>query len=257
MSITWKIRRLLNTLGNRITRQTNDQIHTHPTSNIIKSSLNGKGKIGAFSTIRGSTLNGIISVGDHSVIMHSQISGNVEIGRYTTFNGPGSDITARIHKVRIGNFCSIARNCTIQEFNHITNRCTTYYIQRNLFNATGRQEYIWQGSEEEDIESRGPVIIGNDVWIGTQSIILSGVTIGNGAVVSANSTVTRDIPPYAIAAGSPAKVIKYRFSDEIIDRLEKLEWWYWDDETIRTNPALFNGTLTLKKLEEINSASSL
>jgi virginiamycin A acetyltransferase len=257
MSITWKIRRLLKIIGTRITRQSNNRIYIHPTSTIIKSSLNGKGKIGAFSTISSSTLHGNYSVGDHSVVMHSQISGNIEIGRYTTFNGPGSDITARIHKVSIGNFCSIARNCTIQEFNHITNRCTTYYIHRNLFNATGRQEYIWQGSEEQDIESRGPIIIGNDVWIGAQSIILSGVTIGNGAVISANSTVTRDIPPYAIAAGSPAKVIKYRFADGIIDRLEELEWWYWDDETIRNNPALFSGALTMEKLGKINSTTSL
>ena len=184
--------------------------------------------------------------------MESRISGNVEIGRYSSFIGPGSDITARIHKVTIGNFCSIARNCTIQEFNHITGRCTTYYINRNLINAAGRQKFIWEGAEAEDIESRGPVNIGNDVWVGAQSIILTGVTIGDGAVISANSTVTRDIPPFAIAAGSPAKIIKYRFDHEIIQRLDELEWWYWDDQTIRKNSALFNGPLTMDKLEHIH-----
>lgn len=238
----------------RIFRKSDARID--PTATISRSSLTGDIVVGACSTIRHSSLRGSITIGDHSAVMYSQISGNVEIGRYTSFNGPGSDITARIHKVRIGNFCSIARNCTIQEFNHITSRCTTYYINRNLLKATGRQEYIWQGPEDEDIESRGPIIIGNDVWIGAQSLILSGVTIGNGAVISANSTVTRDIPPYAIVAGSPATVIKYRFDGEIIERLEKLEWWYWEDETIRKNPALFNGPLTLEKLEHINSTTS-
>lgn len=176
------------------------------------------------------------------------------MGRYTSFNGPGSYITAKIHKVSIGNFCSIARNCSIQEFNHITNRCTTYYIHRNLINAADRQKYIWQGPEENDIESRGPINIGNDVWIGAQCIILSGVTIGNGAVISANSTVTRNIPPYAIVGGSPAKVIRYRFDDSIIDHLEVLEWWNWDDSTIRKNSELFSGQMTLEKLESIELA---
>lgn len=247
MSLTSKICRLLEKFSSR----SGGQIHTHPTSTIVKSSLKGNGEIGAFSTISRSTLDGNISVGDHSAIMHARMSGDIEIGRYTTFNGPESDITARIHKVSIGNFCSIARNCTIQEFNHITDRCTTYYINRNLLDASRRQEYIWSGSEAEDIESRGPVILGNDVWIGTQSIILSGVSIGNGAVISANSTVTKDIPPYAIAAGSPAKIIRFRFTDEIIEHLEQLEWWNWNDETIRNNADLFNGPLTMEKIKHV------
>jgi virginiamycin A acetyltransferase len=247
MSFIWKLGRIFRKFNARI----------DPSATISRSSLTGDISVGACSTISRSSLCGTIAIGDHSAVMHSQISGDIEIGRYTSFNGPGSDITARIHKVRIGNFCSIARNCTIQEFNHITNRCTTYYIHRNLFNASGRQEYIWQGPEEEDIESRGPINIGNDVWIGAQSVILSGVTIGNGAVISANSTVTRDIPPYAIAAGSPAKVIKYRFDDDIIKSLEKLEWWLWDDETIRNNPGLFNGPLTMDKLEKTTPVTAV
>lgn len=235
-------------------KKTDAQIH--PTATVTKSTLNGKITVGACSIVKKSSINGDITIGDHTAIMHSQISGEVDIGRYTSFNGPGSDITARLHKVTVGNFCSVARNCTIQEFNHITDRCSTYYIHRNLIDAADRQGYIWQGPEDEDIESRGPVSIGNDVWIGAQSVILSGVTIGNGAVISANSTVTRDIPPFAIAAGSPAKVIRYRFDEAIIERLENIEWWHWDDEAIRRNAVLFSGPLTLEKLESIRPADS-
>ena len=80
---------------------------------------------------------------------------------------------------------------------------------------------------------KGSIIIQNDVWIGYGVTILSGITIHNGAVIAANSTVTKDIPPYAIVAGNPAKVIKYRFSQDIIDGLQRIQWWYWDDTTIK------------------------
>ena len=216
---------------------------------IIESShLDKSTTVGAHSLIRDSNLSGRVIVGDHSAVVSSLISGDVRIGRYTTFNGPGSDITSKVHGVVIGNFCSIARNCTIQEFNHITDRCTSYYIFRNLIDAGERQEYIWSGTEDKDIESRGPIVIGNDVWIGAQCVILSGVAIGDGAVIAANSTVTKDIPAYAIAGGTPAKVIRYRFPEEMIASLQKLAWWEWDDETIRANRDLFEGSLTAEKL---------
>lgn len=80
---------------------------------------------------------------------------------------------------------------------------------------------------------KGSIIIQNDVWIGYGATIMGGVTVHNGAVIAANSTVTRDVPPYAIVAGSPARVIKYRFDPETIERLQKIQWWYWDEKTIK------------------------
>ena len=82
-------------------------------------------------------------------------------------------------------------------------------------------------------KSNGSVFIGSDVWIGLETVIMSGVTIGDGAVIGARSVVTKDIPPYAIAVGSPAKVIKYRFDPSIVERLEKIKWWTWSETTIR------------------------
>jgi chloramphenicol O-acetyltransferase type B len=80
--------------------------------------------------------------------------------------------------------------------------------------------------------SKGDVVIGNDVWFGTEAIIMSGVRIGDGAVVGARAVVTRDVPPYAIVAGSPARLVRFRFEPSIIDRLVSLAWWHWDDQRI-------------------------
>ena len=77
--------------------------------------------------------------------------------------------------------------------------------------------------------SRGDVIIGHDVWIGLDAIVLSGVNIGNGAIVGASAVVSRDVPAYTIVAGNPARVIRQRFSDEDITILQALKWWYWND----------------------------
>jgi serine acetyltransferase len=85
---------------------------------------------------------------------------------------------------------------------------------------------------------KGDIIIENDVWIGAKSTIMSGVKIRNGAIVGACSVVTKDVPPYAIVAGNPAKVVKYRFTEEQIEKLLSIEWWDWDEQKIRDNAML-------------------
>lgn len=165
----------------------------------------------------------------------------VTIGKYSSLNGPGMDIHAHINEVHIGNFCSIARGVNIQEYNHIVNRISTYYISQNIFSEP----------VERDIESKGDILIGNDVWIGANSLILSGIRIGNGAIVGANSVVTKDVPSYAIVVGSPAKVVKMRFDDEIINSLLKLKWWEWEIGKIRRNKKLFFGKLTQHKIDSV------
>jgi acetyltransferase-like isoleucine patch superfamily enzyme len=83
--------------------------------------------------------------------------------------------------------------------------------------------------------TKGDVVIGNDVWIGFGVTILSGVRIADGAAIGAGSVVARDIPPYAIAAGNPAQIIRYRFDEEIVRRLLQIKWWNWPDEKVREN----------------------
>ena len=98
------------------------------------------------------------------------------------------------------------------------------------------------------------VIIKNDVWIGANSVIMPNITIGNGAIIGAGAVVTKDVPDYAIVAGVPAKIIKYRFSQDIIDRLLILQWWNMDPKVIKKHIDLWGGEFncdSLKKLEEI------
>lgn len=157
------------------------------------------------------------------------ISGKVELGRYVSINGPNTDIISLIHPVTVGSFTSIARNVSIQEFNHNYSNLTTYHIHQNVFKE----------SRLKDVSSNGPIHIGNDVWIGAHCVILSGVTIGDGAVIAANSVVTKDIPPFAIVGGTPAKVLKYRFSEERMAEISEMKWWDWPIEKIKENKALF------------------
>jgi len=147
----------------------------------------------------------------------------IQIGKYSSFNGPFIDIKALVNNIIIGSFCSIARGVNFQEYNHNLEGVTTYLFKKNLFGK----------NMIDDVKSKGDIIVGNDVWIGAQCVILSGAHIGDGAVIAANSVVTGSIPPYAIAAGSPAKVIKYRFSNEEIEKLLKLKWWNKPIEEIK------------------------
>jgi tetrahydrodipicolinate N-succinyltransferase len=96
-------------------------------------------------------------------------------------------------------------------------------------------------------------IIGNDVWLGAKVNIIRGVKIGDGAVIGANSLVLHDIPPYAIAVGSPARVIKYRFDESVIEELIKIKWWEWDIETIREASEYLRGDLDERKLDSLKT----
>jgi acetyltransferase-like isoleucine patch superfamily enzyme len=142
------------------------------------------------------------------------------------------DFTSK-HKVIIGKFCSIASFVRIYlDANHNTEWITTYpfgHINQNIFNS-----FDGKGA----VCGNGDVIIGNDVWIGESVSIASGVKIGDGAVIAGHSHVVKDIPPYSIYGGNPAKIIKYRFPKENIDKLLKIKWWNWDIDKINQNVSL-------------------
>ncbi|MCB9362526.1 CatB-related O-acetyltransferase [Candidatus Woesearchaeota archaeon] len=122
----------------------------------------------------------------------------------------------------------------------------TYHLGKGPFAFLG----------EETNQSK-PISIGSDVWIGTRVTVLAGVTIGHGAVVGAGSVVTKDVPPYAIVAGTPAKIIRYRFEKEIIDYLLELGWWEWPGDKIKRNANIFTTDLTDKSLEEVKKLFSV
>lgn len=116
------------------------------------------------------------------------------------------------------------------------------------------------GEAHKDIYTKGPTIIGNDVLLMTNAIVLSGVKIGDGAIVGAGSVVTKDVPPYAIVAGNPARVIKYRFSDEQIKALLRIRWWDWPDKEIKAFEQYFYGdidTFIAKAFEKMEKEGRL
>lgn len=135
----------------------------------------------------------------------------------------------------VGSFCSINHTASIGTLgNHPLDLITTSNFLYSPF---------WGIVEEYNYELRAkynsPIIIENDVWIGHNVIILPGVKIHNGAIVGAGAVVTKDIPPYAIVGGVPAKVIRYRFEPHIIEALLEIKWWEWDDDKIKDNFDLF------------------
>lgn len=138
---------------------------------------------------------------------------------YTVLSYDARKADGELPIIKIGKKCSIAMNCMFLVCNHMTDVFCTHPSDRMLFshNKGNISGY-----------SKGDIIIKNDVWIGANSILVDGITIGNGAVVAAGSVVTKDVPPYAIVGGNPAKVIKYRFSKEFIAEIEATGFWDMD-----------------------------
>jgi len=186
------------------------------------------------SIIENSSLIGDIEINEEANIYSSVLKGNITVGRFTSINGPNTSIISAVYGVKIGAFCSIAKDVLIQEYNHKHNMISTAFVNKKIFNK----------SFKNDICSKGPVVIGHDVWVGAGSIILSGVKIGNGAIIGANSTVTKDIPAYSVVGGSPARVIDYRFSETVIERIGQLEWWNWSLEKLKNNIELFQNEIS-------------
>lgn len=170
-------------------------------------------------------LIGAVKLEQYCKIAHHASISNCEIGKYTS--------VGRFSKLRdasIGKFCSISWDATIgavsHPYNHITTHAFPYNCEFDLCDVNKHYE-------------NKKIIIGNDVWIGANSVVLPGVKIGDGAVIGAGAVVTHDIEPYAIVIGVPAKKIKYRFSPEIIAELCRLEWWNWPADKLKETSGVF------------------
>lgn len=169
---------------------------------------------------------------------------NITVGDYTMYNDFVNDPTdfeknnvlyhypINHDKLVIGKFCSIACGAKFlfNSANHTMNSLSTYPFP--LFFEE------WE-LEKKDVteawDNKGDIIIGNDVWIGYETVIFAGVTIGDGAIIGTRSVVIKDVPPYTIVGGMPAKPIRKRFDDETIEELLKLKWWDWTEEKIIQN----------------------
>jgi virginiamycin A acetyltransferase len=174
--------------------------------------------------------NGAI-VSHHSSLVHSSIGKYSSIGRYS-----------KVNFSEIGSFCSVSWDVTIGATNH-----PTTHISTHAFPYVPYAGYF----VNENTQKRVVTKIGNDVWIGCNSVIVPGVKVGDGVIVGAGSVVTKDVPPYAIVAGVPAKIIRYRFDEKQREYLINLSWWDWPREVIKKNIDLFQGTFEVNLMEEI------
>ena len=169
---------------------------------------------------------------------------NISVGEYTMYNDFVHDprefekrnvlyhYPVNHDRLIIGKFCSIACGAKFlfNSANHTMRSLSTYPFPL-FFEEWGLDVKDVAGSWD----NKGDIVIGNDVWIGYEAIILAGVTIGDGAILGARAVVTKDIPPYTIVGGTPARPIRKRFSEEDIDRLLQLNWWDWPKERIAEN----------------------
>lgn len=145
----------------------------------------------------------------------------VDVGDYT-YGGLRVLTYSKNNKLKIGRFCSIAQDVMfVLSADHYINHISSYPYK------------VWIMKEKQEGVSKGDIIVDDDVWVGFRSTILSGVHIGQGAVIAAGSVVTKDIPPYAIVGGVPAKIIKYRFSPDMITELLKIDYSKLTEDAIR------------------------
>ena len=190
-------------------------------------------------------VNGITSL---TYIKPTITKPNIIVGEFSYYAGQDFQKQVTHHyefigdKLIIGKFCQIAAGVefVMNGANHQMNCASTFPF------------YIFEGWNEEapkisDLPLKGDTVVGNDVWIGQNATILPGVHIGDGAIIGLNSVVSNNIPPYTIAAGNPARVIKKRFDDELIDLLLKLKWW---DKTVNEIQRLIP-LLTCSDLEKV------
>lgn len=178
---------------------------------------------------------------------------NIIVGDYTIYNDFVNDPTQfeknnvlyhypiNQDRLIIGKFCSIA--CGAKFLFNSAN-----HALRSLSNYTFPLFFEEWGLNKKNVASawgnKGDIIIGNDVWIGYEAVIMAGVHIGDGAVIAARAVVTKDVPPYTIVGGTPARKIRMRFEEETIAKLQQIQWWNWPVEKIRRSlPYIMEGTV--------------
>lgn len=197
-----------------------------------------------------STIGADSIVCDNVDVIRSEVADRCVIGRRNLFiessigDGSYTGSNSEVRNCTIGKYCNMSWNLALGGANH------------NYRAASMIRGPVWGravGADPIPSSYAPSCVIGNDVWIASSVTVISGVTVGDGAVLGAGSVVVRDIPPYAIAVGVPAKVIKYRFPQEIIDRLLALKWWDWELADIRTAAPLLQQDLDESVLAQLEA----
>ena len=169
------------------------------------------------------------SFGENVRVHQNTVLSKVDVGSYTYIGG-----RSFVARCRLGNFCSIGPEVCIGLGRHSLGGISTY---PGFYSATSSG--VKRFHHDQTVVEQSDTVIGHDVWIGARVTIPGGVTIGTGAVIGAGSVVTKDVAPYTVVAGVPAKKIRKRFTDEEIDDLNRLEWWNKDEEFFHKYGELF------------------
>ena len=204
------------------------------------SQIDSESTIGAFSTIgqnssiKQSDISHNVKLWHNVSVEHTSIQNYVSIGPDCTIDSTNiSSFTylgkeCWLKKVNIGKYCSIAQNFTCGPGNHPTHMISTSPVFYFRYPVCGMSF-----SNEDAVKESYTSIVGHDVWIGANVFVKSGVTIGNGAIVAAGAMVMKDVAPYSIVGGVPAKEIRKRYAAEDIELLEAIQWWNWPEEYLR------------------------
>ncbi|MFA4995831.1 MAG: CatB-related O-acetyltransferase [Patescibacteria group bacterium] len=175
--------------------------------------------------------------GKNNTLYDYSLLSKVELGDFTYVSS-----NTNMANTKVGKFCSIAQNVQCGLGMH---PASVYVSTHPIFYSTKKQCGL-SFAENDHFEESKLIIIGNDVWIGANSIVLDGVTIGDGAIIGAGAVVTKDVPPYAIMGGVPAKLIRYRFSNKDIEFLLKNKWWNKDITWLKEN---YSSTYDIKNFK--------
>ncbi len=223
-----------------------NKVQIHFVSNVDFDSIFGKNCVlQKHSRVSSSSLGNNILLFQHAKIKNSELSNHVNIyDESVVVNSKIEDYTylsknVTINKVNIGKYCSIGQDVLIGLGMHPTNFLST----SPFFYSASTHHGFKTFSTKQTFEEYKTTTIGNDVWIGARAIILDGIVIGNGAIVAAGSVVTKNVEPYSIVGGVPAKLIKLRFEKETIEKIQNTAWWNWSETEIQKNKHVFNKEL--------------
>ena len=233
-----------------------EDCHVGPLSEVLQSELQPGARVYRMVRVKSSVVGRMSCVGDGTCLDFSRLGDHVRIGRFNhllhaelgerTYTGAHTVIIG----ASLGKYSSISWGVTIGGGDHDYRRVTTHsFLYSDHDGLRPEQEPAYDRLAQ-------PCSVGSDVWIAANATIVRGVCVGDGAVIAANAVVTRDVPPYSVVAGVPARILKSRFSADAVERLTRIKWWDFPEALVRANFELFKNepdAQTLERLEAIRA----